>query len=401
MSVCVVGARVMRTKYTKPLLSLLLLVLSLTGPLAAQLPPVVAVIDPLPAPALLSPVDGAELHTYPRLLEFQWNEVAGANTYAIEIDCLDCCQRGAWCSDVQRQGYIVRGIETPGFVFNYWGDQPGRWRVWATGKSGEGPKSEWRGFTFGNPGGARPLLPNAPYDREPPPTDCSWRSSMHLLPGTAPPYVTFGPAPEYSSVSGESRINAVVALEAKVTADGWVEAICLLSAPRADLAETAIQAVRNWWFAPGRQKGMSVPSTAHLEIRFRACCNKAVVIYPAPKRQIVEIPRAEDLEPRFDPCGAWRGSPPTPGTVGPRPTYSPEPEYPEAARQMKASGEVTLVLKIDITGQVEDVCVSKPLQPDLDKAAVMKLLTWRFEPARKGGIAVPYTSTVTVSFRLY
>jgi protein TonB len=224
---------------------------------------------------------------------------------------------------------------------------------------------------------------------------------MHLLPGTAPPYVTSGAAPEYDASSGLRRINGVVVLEAKVTPDGWVEAVCLLHTPRADLAEAAIQAVKNWWFAPGRQKGMSVASIAHLEIRFRACCNKAVVLYPGPKRLEPEAPRAEDLEPRLDPCAAWRGSPPAPGTVAPRAIYAPDPEYTDAARQMKVSGEVMLALKIDITGQVEDVCVSKSLQPELDRAAVSKVMTWRFEPARRGGVAVPYTSTVMLTFRLY
>jgi TonB family protein len=383
----------------RPFLQLILFTLLRVHFFAAGILSASAIQEPLPAPILVSPVEGAELRTYPRLLEFQWVEVAGATSYSIEIDCLGCCREDAWCSNVQRQGYVVRGLETPSFVFTYWGDQPGRWRVWAAGKSDEGIKSEWRVFTFANPTNERTFSPIPPYDKEAQPTDCSWRSTMHLLPGTAPPYITFGPAPEYSGVNGE-RINAVVSLEAKVTPDGWVEALCLLHAPRADLAETAIQAVKNWWFAPGRQKGMSVPSIAHVEIRFRACCNKAVVIYPAPKRQ-EDAPRAEDLEPRFDPCASWQGAPPAPETVGPRVIYAPEPQYPEAARQTKVSGEVTLVLKVDITGQVEDVCVSRSLQPDLDRAAVRTLLTWRFEPARKGGIAVPYTSNVTVTFRLY
>jgi protein TonB len=391
----------MRTRYTKPLLGLLLVVLAGAGCLAGQIPVAIAVHDPLPPPVLLSPEEGADLHTFPRLLDFQWTEVAGASSYSIEIDCLDCCVHGSWCSEAQGQGYVVRGLETPGFVFTYWGDQPGRWRVWAAGKSGEGVKSEWREFTFANLSHSQIVPPAPPYDQQPPPTDCTWRSSLHLLPGTAPPYVTSGPQPEYGQISAENRINAVVVLEAKVTADGWVEAICLLSAPRADLAEAAIQTIKRWWFAPGRQKGMSVPSIAHLEIRFRACCTQAVALYPAPKRQVLAVPRPEDLEPRVDPCAAWRGSPPAPGTLAPRAIYDPEPDYPEAARQVKVSGEMTALLKIDIIGNVEDVCVSRPLQPDLDRAAVHALLAWRFEPARKGGVAVPYTSTVTLTFNLH
>jgi TonB family protein len=385
-----------------------LLLFSLAGinaysgrPFAQVIASVGAIPEPLPAPVLLSPEAGADLHTYPRVLEFQWTAVVGASSYAIEIDCFDCCARGAWCSEVQHQGYLVRGIETPGFVFTYWGDQPGRWRVWAAGKSGEGAKSEWRAFTFANLSHTQIVPPLPPYDTQLPPMDCSWRSSMNREPWAGPPYLTYAPEPQYGDIGRENRINAVVVLDAKVTADGWVEALCLQGAPRADLAESAIQAVKSWWFAPRRQNGLSVPSVAHLEIRFRACCDRAVVLYPAPKRQALEISRAEDLEPRFDPCASWRGSPPAPGTVAPRAIYAPEPQYPEAARRTtKISGEVSLVVKIDIAGQVEDVCVSKSLRPDLDESAVHALMTWRFEPARKGGIAVPYTSIVEVTFNL-
>src|SRR5262245_29255115 len=92
----------------------------------------------LPAPALISPANGVEMHGYPRIMNFQWSPVTGAESYSIEIDCLGCCDRQTWCSNNGRTGYIVRGLEVPGFTFSFWGDQPGKWRVWANTPSGDG-----------------------------------------------------------------------------------------------------------------------------------------------------------------------------------------------------------------------------------------------------------------------
>jgi TonB family protein len=206
------------------------------------------------------------------------------------------------------------------------------------------------------------------------------------------PYLIWAPDPEYA---GQNRINAVASLEVKVAPDGTVEAACLLDAPRADLAETAIQAVKTWRFEPASLNGQKVPAVAHLEIRFRACCAQTALLYPPPQ---LEIGQAKMLE--NGPCASWL-RPVLPATTRPRAVYTPEPSYTDAARTMKVNGEVGLVLRIDRTGSVEGVCVAKSLPGDLDKAAARTIKTWRFEPAQRNGIAVPYVTYVTVSFKSY
>jgi TonB family protein len=210
-----------------------------------------------------------------------------------------------------------------------------------------------------------------------------------------PPYITFAPEPKNSE--GGSRINGVVVLEVKVGADGSVEDICLLNAPRADLAEAAMRTVKTWRYEPADRSGVKVPAIAHLEIRFRACCDEAVLMYP-PKQPTAQLGQYAML--KNGPCASWVRQP-APGTVPPRPIYRREPQYTDAARKMKLNGEVGLVLKIDTAGFVEDVCVAKSLPADLDESAASTLKNWRFEPARKDGAPVPYVTYVEVSFKLY
>ena len=53
---------------------------------------------------------------------------------------------------------------------------------------------------------------------------------------------------------------------------------------------------------------------------------------------------------------------------------------------------------VDENGRVQSVRVTRSLRSDLDDTAVATLKTWRFEPARKNGKAVPAQVIVTMSF---
>jgi hypothetical protein len=103
------------------------------------------------APSPVSPPNGAALTGYPRTIAFQWSPVKGATHYAIEIDCFGCCVANTWCAD-SRSAYKVQALKEPAFTFDFWGDQPGRWRVWAIGADrAASEKSPWSEFTFGRP----------------------------------------------------------------------------------------------------------------------------------------------------------------------------------------------------------------------------------------------------------
>jgi protein TonB len=85
----------------------------------------------------------------------------------------------------------------------------------------------------------------------------------------------------------------------------------------------------------------------------------------------------------------------------PKPIYAPEPQYTEAARKAKVSGTVYLVIDVGSDGLVKHVCLVRSFRRDVDEQAIKTVRTWKFAPARKDGVAIPYSTTVDVSFNLY
>ncbi len=109
-------------------------------------PPLTAAIPAAPAP--IAPPDQSVLTNFPRIVHFRWSSAPQAVTYAIEIDCYHCCVKDRWCSDVGT-AFVVPNLKQTEYEFNFWGDQAGRWRVWAVdARSQPGPKSAWSGFSF-------------------------------------------------------------------------------------------------------------------------------------------------------------------------------------------------------------------------------------------------------------
>lgn len=119
----------------------------------------------LPAPIQLSPSDRAELSlpkeqlaakNYTRNTKLEWQPVAGAVSYAVEIDFCDGREEGIRsCVDPQplslRRNPPASGIVGTSYEFVFCCKQPGRWRVWAVDRNGqEGFKSPWRLFFYLN-----------------------------------------------------------------------------------------------------------------------------------------------------------------------------------------------------------------------------------------------------------
>jgi hypothetical protein len=108
----------------------------------------VSVVNPT-VPVQVSPPNGSVFSNYPRTTTLKWQSVPGAATYTVEVDCFQCCQANAWCTDVGRTYQITPRITGQSFTFDFVGAQPGRWRVWAVSSNGtQGPKSGWWGFRY-------------------------------------------------------------------------------------------------------------------------------------------------------------------------------------------------------------------------------------------------------------
>jgi len=77
------------------------------------------------------------------------------------------------------------------------------------------------------------------------------------------------------------------------------------------------------------------------------------------------------------------------------------PLYPFVAWRRGIEGQVTVILEIDTTGEVEAAHVEQSSGSSLlDDAALSKLSSWRFRPAMQGGRAVRSTFRQVVIFRL-
>lgn len=81
--------------------------------------------------------------------------------------------------------------------------------------------------------------------------------------------------------------------------------------------------------------------------------------------------------------------------------FTPEPEYPSASIRLGEQGRVRCALAIDAAGNVVAVEVETTSgHPRLDRAAREALARWRFDPARRAGIAIATRIVHVVVFRL-
>jgi periplasmic protein TonB len=85
----------------------------------------------------------------------------------------------------------------------------------------------------------------------------------------------------------------------------------------------------------------------------------------------------------------------------PKPVFTPDPEYTEAARKAKYEGTVILWLVVDENGRPRDIKVTRGLEMGLTEKAIETVRSWRFQPARNNGVNVAVQIAVAVNFRIY
>jgi hypothetical protein len=109
----------------------------------------------LPAPIQLSPADKEIFDIFPRNLRLEWNPVAGAVSYGLEVEA--CWKPSPEAiKRLPDDGECINpspyeekyGLHDTNYEFIFKGAQPGRWRVWAIDQNHKpGNKSPWRSFT--------------------------------------------------------------------------------------------------------------------------------------------------------------------------------------------------------------------------------------------------------------
>jgi TonB family protein len=88
------------------------------------------------------------------------------------------------------------------------------------------------------------------------------------------------------------------------------------------------------------------------------------------------------------------------GVSAPKAIFTPEPQYPQEAKDAHVEGAVTLSLVVDENGVPGQVSVTQSLEPTLDAAAVATIEMWRFTPGMKDGRPVAVRATIMVNFKL-
>ncbi len=84
-----------------------------------------------------------------------------------------------------------------------------------------------------------------------------------------------------------------------------------------------------------------------------------------------------------------------------RPKSRPKPRYPRLAQRQGIEGYVTLRLRIDADGRVEDAVVVTAEPPGVfDDAAIQTARLYRFTPARRGAAPISTTLEQTIRFEL-
>jgi len=85
----------------------------------------------------------------------------------------------------------------------------------------------------------------------------------------------------------------------------------------------------------------------------------------------------------------------------PRTLKTVEPVYPASAQRLGVTGSITVNALIDEKGNVIDTGILKGMKDDrgLAKAAETAVKKWKFQPARKGGVAVKVWKPFVIVFR--
>jgi len=90
----------------------------------------------------------------------------------------------------------------------------------------------------------------------------------------------------------------------------------------------------------------------------------------------------------------------TPIMMPPRPLYRFNPIYPVTCRNSQIEGSVIAEVSTDTRGYVNRVRVLKPAHPDLDRAALLALKQWRYEPLSTDEKPFAALFAVSVDFKL-
>jgi TonB family protein len=175
----------------------------------------------------------------------------------------------------------------------------------------------------------------------------------------------------YPTDPGLTELKRVCILDVIVGADGIPTRVQALGTHCSPFDGSAITAVRQSKFEPGKVDGNPVP------VRMQVC-----------------VPFLDGKTP------AIPEKLPSKGTAYPPTLNHVEPEYTKEARRAKLEGAVIVSVLVTEDGMPTDAFVTSPLGKGLDEKAMEAVGKYQFRPATMYGVPVPLRITVLVNFRL-
>ena len=210
--------------------------------------------------------------------------------------------------------------------------------------------------------------------------------------GIAPPTPIRQVEPKYTDEARQAKISGDVELEVVVTADGKVADVRVVRSldQRYGLDDQAVQAAKQWVFAPGRDRdGRAVPVLVTLILSFRV---------PSPT-SAGATQLTDDGFTKGTCAAAGAGNSP------PRLVSQVEPKYTSDALRAKIEGTVTVEAIVNPDGTVARARVTRSLDKlyGLDEQALSAVSQWTFEPdsGKCAGLPAPTLVSLILNFRIH
>lgn len=184
-----------------------------------------------------------------------------------------------------------------------------------------------------------------------------------------------------------------IVLQVTVASSGSVQDVTVVSGEPV-LVGPAIDAVRQWQFAPCIQDGRPVESQITVSVSYDLGRGASDPVDESPA--ILKEP-PEDVTQEIESGQLFQLRD---GVTFPKALDMPRPEYSEAAQKAKLQGDVLLGVVVDTNGKARSVWVVQTLGAGLDENSVEAVRRWSFTPATKDGKPVPVLVNLAVPFRL-
>jgi TonB family protein len=209
--------------------------------------------------------------------------------------------------------------------------------------------------------------------------------------GVTAPKLVSKVEPSYTEEDRTARVQGTVTLYVQVSPEGKAENMRILHSLSPGLDQKAMEAVRQWTFAPGTKDGQPVWVEAQIEVNFRLLDTPDTNVLPPPQTTTMTLVQEK-------PVGQVGGLPAN--TTSPVLIRKTEPEYTPEARAAKFQGTVVLSAIVSPDGEPRDFRVVRSLGMGLDEKAIECVKNWKFRPATKDSKPVAMYVTIEVNFRL-